>query len=174
MLISIEELKKIEVFSNISEDVLKRKINAIEASIRQTTNNNFQNRLKRIYASSGDTLLNGSSPYFKIGDTIQITESINDGLYVIEEITEDKIKFDKELYDCENNLCTKIEYPADVIEGALKLLEWDIKNADKVGIASETISRHSVTYQNLDETNTIAGYPASLFGFCKKYMKARF
>lgn len=174
MLISITELKEMKEFANIPLDTLKRKINAVEIAIRQTTNNNFQNRLKRIVASSSGNVLNSTSPYFKVGDTIQISESINDGLYVIEEITENTIKLDKDIFDSEHNLCTKIEYPADIIEGAIKLLDWDIKNGDKTGIASETISRHSVTYQTLDANNTVNGYPASLFGFCKKYQKARF
>ena len=46
-------------------------------------------------------------------------------------INGNEIIFDTEIYDSEANLCTKIEYPADVIEGALKVLSWDFKNADK-------------------------------------------
>ena len=178
MLISINEVKKLNEFSTIPESTLKRKLDAIEIAIRQITNNNFQNRLKRIVASSNNNLLEGTSQYFKVGDTIQITESINDGLYVIKAINEDTITFNNDIYDSEHNLCTKIEYPADIIEGALKVLSWDVKNADKVGVASESesLSRHShsVTYKNYDGTNTISGYPAELFNFCRKYGKARF
>ena len=178
MLISIKEVKKIDEFSSIPENTLKRKLDAIEQAIRQVANNNFQNRLKRIVASSSDNKLNGTSPYFKKGDTIQISEGINSGLYVIEAIDENTITFDKEIYDSESNLCTKIEYPADVIEGALKVLSWDLKNAEKSGVASEseTLSRHSysITYKSYDSTNTIGGYPEELFNFCRNYGKARF
>ncbi len=64
-------------------------------------------------------------------------------------------------------------FPIDVKLGAVKLLEWDLKNGDKLGIASETISRHSVSYVDLNE-NSVAGYPKALMDFLKLYRKARF
>ena len=45
---------------------------------------------------------------------------------------------------------------------------------DKVGIKSETLSRHSVTYYDQDAGNQVMGYPASLMGFLSPYIKARF
>ena len=176
MLISIEELKKMNEFQKIADSVLERKIKAIEQTIRQVTNNNFQNRLKRIVAGSSNNVLQGTSPYFKVGDTIQISESINNGLYVIQEMNEANIVFDEDIFDSEHNLVTKVEYPMDVIEGAIELLKWDVdpnSTKNKVGIASETISRHSVSYDN-NSDNLISGYPTKLLNFCKKYEKARF
>jgi hypothetical protein len=41
-------------------------------------------------------------------------------------------------------------------------------------VASETISRHSVTYVDQTGDNTIMGYPVALMGFLKPYRKARF
>jgi hypothetical protein len=66
------------------------------------------------------------------------------------------------------------EYPMDVKMGVINMLNWDLENRDKVGIQSETISRHSVTYFNMDGDNSTMGYPKSLLGFLKPYMKARF
>ena len=66
------------------------------------------------------------------------------------------------------------EYPADVKMGAINMLKWDFENRAKVGIQSETISRHSVTYYNMDGDNSTMGYPKSLLGFLKPYMRARF
>lgn len=66
------------------------------------------------------------------------------------------------------------EYPADVKMGVVNMLKWELENRDKVGIASETISRHSVTYFNMDGDNSVMGFPKSLLGFLKPYMKARF
>ena len=66
------------------------------------------------------------------------------------------------------------EYPMDVKMGAINMLNWDLENREKVGIQSETISRHSVTYFNMDGDNSTMGYPKSLLGFLKPYMKARF
>ena len=65
-------------------------------------------------------------------------------------------------------------FPPDVKMGAINMLKWDIESRDKVGIQSETISRHSVTYFNMDGDNSSLGYPKSLTGFLKPYRKAQF
>lgn len=67
-----------------------------------------------------------------------------------------------------------VEYPADIKLGVINLLKWDMDMRDKTGVASESISRHSVTYQTYDSTNTVSGYPASMMGFLMPYRKARF
>ena len=67
-----------------------------------------------------------------------------------------------------------IEYPADIKLGAINLLKWELTMREKTGVAEESISRHSVTYQNMDSGNTAMGYPASMMGFLKPYMKAQF
>ena len=66
------------------------------------------------------------------------------------------------------------EYPMDVKMGAVNLLIWDLDHRDKVGIQSESLSRHSVTYFNLDGTNSESGYPRAMLGFLKPYKRARF
>lgn len=66
------------------------------------------------------------------------------------------------------------EYPMDVKMGAVNLLKWELENREKAGIQSETISRHTVNYLNLDYYNAAAGYPKSLMGFLSPYKKARF
>ena len=68
----------------------------------------------------------------------------------------------------------KIEYPEDIKLGVINLLQWEIEMRNKTGVASETISRHSVTYQGRDASNMVNGYPAELMGFLKPYMKAYF
>ena len=62
----------------------------------------------------------------------------------------------------------------DVKMGVVNLMKWELDNRDKVGVQSETISRHSVTYFNMDGDNSIMGFPKALLGFLKPYMKARF
>ena len=46
------------------------------------------------------------------------------------------------LIDEPHALATLVKYPLDVQQGVINLLKWDIENRDKIGIASETISRH--------------------------------
>lgn len=65
-------------------------------------------------------------------------------------------------------------FPADVKLGVAQVIEWGVKNNDTRGIASETISRHSVTYGDSKGENYINGYPAWLWGFLRPYMRARF
>jgi len=66
------------------------------------------------------------------------------------------------------------KYPADVKMGVVKLLKWALENPDKVGIQSETISRHSVTYFDMTGDNSTMGFPKFLLGFLKPYHRARF
>lgn len=66
------------------------------------------------------------------------------------------------------------EYPMDVKMGVVNMLKWDLTNREKVGIQSETISRYHVEYFNMDGDNSIMGYPKSLLGFLKPYIRARF
>ncbi len=179
MLISVKKLKEYDDrFDSFKDNKLEQKLKSIESTIRKYTNNNFQNRKIRFTASSTNQELNGYSPYLKVGDTIEISNSINNGLYTIKSLEDEKITFNEDIYDSEYNLCTKIEYPLDIVDGAIELLDWKLNKSGKVGISSEseTISRHSTTtnYRNLNKDNTIDGYPIELFGFCNLYIKARF
>ena len=66
------------------------------------------------------------------------------------------------------------DYPMDIKLGAVNLLKWETANRDKAGIASETISRHSVSYVDMTSDNSVMGYPKSLLGFLQPYKRARF
>lgn len=171
MLMTVAELRGF-IDSDLTDEQLEVRLNAIEIAIRKSTNNNFQNRKMRFESGIENGNIVGSVPaYFSVGDTIEITQSeMNDGLFVIESggvLSPTPI-------DCENNLFTKVVYPADVKMGAANMLNWDLNNRNKVGISSETLSRHSVTYFDLGGDNSSIGYPNALTGFLKPYMKARF
>lgn len=175
MIVKVEKLTSMEEFKDMDKDVLSMKLEAIESLIRSYTNNNFQNRNMRINAPILQGRLLGHSPYFSVGDTLQISQSlVNDGLCVITEITDETIAVDRSLYDFPINTVTKVIYPADVQKGVIDLLVWESQNRQKVGIKSETLSRHSVTYYDQDASNQVMGYPVSLLGFLQPYMKPRF
>lgn len=167
MIISVDELKQY-ITTDKTDQVLEAMLQALELMIRSYTNNNFQNRNKRFYSDiENGILLSFSYPWLSEGDTIQISESVlNDGLYIL--------SGNMGLLDEKNVLVTKIEYPADVKMGVVNLAKWELENREKVGIQSESISRHSVTYFNMDGDNSTMGYPKSLLGFLKPYKKARF
>lgn len=175
MIVSIETLTSMNEFSGMDSDVLEMKLKAIENLIRSYTNNNFQNRTMRIEAKTENGVIVGDSPYFKVGDTLQISQSmVNDGLYVITDIVDGHVSVDGELYDFPLNTVTKVLYPADVQKGVIDLMIWESEYRQKVGVKSETLSRHSVTYYEQDVNNQVMGYPVSLLGFLTPYIKPRF
>ena len=175
MIIAVDEVMGLPEFVGQNEKVIAAKLNAVELSIRSYTNNNFQNRYVRFHAQTLRNRLLGTSHFLKKGDTVQLSQSqVKDGLYVITEIGDDFIRVDGDLYKYPDNLVTKIEYPADIKAGVLDLLKWEVKNRQKVGIKSETLSRHSVSYYDQDKNNQVMGYPVALLGFLKPYIKARF
>lgn len=175
MIIAVDELLAMPEFAGKTEDALQKKLDAVEQLIRSYTNNNFQNRFVRFQGESVSDKVFGTSEYLKAGDTVQISQSmVNDGLYTIKEIGADYIQLDSELFNVPMNLVTKVEYPADVQVGVLDLMVWEVKNREKVGIKSETLSRHTVSYYDQDANNQAMGYPVTLLGFLKPYMKPRF
>ena len=174
MIISVKEVKQF-IQTTEPDKVLRAKLKALELLIRKHTNNNFQNRGIRFTCPVMAEKLLLTTDMLKVGDTVQLSESIySNGVYVVKAIKDGFIELGKPLLDESHVLVTKVEYPVDVVMGVVNMLKWDLENRDKVGIQSETISRHSVTYFNMDEDNSSMGYPKSLLGFLRPYMKARF
>ena len=171
MIITIEELKKVSELSNIPDEQLTVMCEGIEDFIRQYTNNNFTVKNVTFNTPSMDGKLETVSPLFKVGDTVLISNSkFNDGVYVINDLDG---TLDKELFDDDNNKVTLVKYPPAVKLGVVKLLQYNAKMDDKVGISSESLSRHTVTYAQ-PSSDSIGGYPSSMMSFLKPYIKARF
>lgn len=174
MIISASDAKKY-ITTTLDDTVLEAMLQALESLVRKHTNNNFQKRNIRVCCPVMAQKLYLSTNMLRVGDTVQISESIyNDGVYTIKEMDGEFVELNEVLLDESMVMVTKVEYPIDVQMGVLNMLKWDLENRDKVGIQSETISRHSVTYFNMDGDNSTMGYPKSLLGFLKPYMKARF
>ena len=174
MIISVKDVTtKYHIFENTPEDEIQAKLDSLESLIRGKTNNNFQNRNIRIMCPSVGNYLIGVSPYLKVGDTIEISHSkINDGLYLIKEITANTIKVDKDLFDCEKCIVTKVEYPQEIVSIVIEALKWDEQFGSKRGIQSESIGRHSISYFSQNDSNSYNGYPITLFTGLKNYTKA--
>lgn len=177
MIMTVAELRQY-VDTDEADQVLEAKLQALELLIRAYTNNNFQVRAFRAVAVStnGKAMLVNTPIPFKAGDTLQITESdlMQDFLVTVAAVTTGQITVNEDLYDESGVVITKVKYPQDVKMGVANMLKWQLDNGDKVGIASETISRHSVTYFNMDGDNSTMGFPKALMGFLQPYMKARF
>ena len=178
MILTVAELKRY-ITTDEEDQVLEAKLQALELLIRAYTNNNFQARAYRAVAvavSDGNKLFINSPNSFKVGDTLQITESdlMSDELVTVTAVTADSVTVNEDLMDESGVVITKVKYPMDVKMGVVNLMKWEMNNREKVGIASESISRHSVTYVDQTGANTIMGYPVALMGFLKPYRKARF
>lgn len=174
MIVSVQDALDYIQQQDIPESVIKRKIAAIENLIRSETNNNFQRKELRLYAASSGGKLVCTMPFWlQAGDNIEINESVNAGLYTVAEGGDGKIGLDRQLYDVSQNMVTKVVYPEDVKEGVLNLLQWEFNMRSKTGIKSESLSRHSVTYYDMDTENSADGYPVSLIGFLEPYRQMR-
>ena len=176
MIISVEKAKDLISFpESWTDKKIKMKLLAVEQTIRAYTNNNFQDRDCRRTADiiGGLFLVEALTP-FDIGDTVQISESrLNKGLFTVAAADDSTFAVEESVKDENDVLVTKVVYPADVIDCCVNLMEWEANNRGKVGIKSETLSRHSVTYFDQDANNQVMGYPASLLGCLKPYRKAR-
>ena len=171
MIISVEELRSYNDLSNIPDAELTTMCEGIEDFIRQYTNNNFVVRNTSFETPTVNGKLETVSPLVKVGDTVLITNSTyNDGVYTV--IDTDGT-LNKDLLDADNNKVTLVKYPPSIKLGVVKLLQYNAKMDSKVGISSESLSRHSVSYVQPDN-NSIGGYPSHLMSFLKPYMKARF
>ena len=178
MILTVSELKQY-ITTDETDQVLEAKLQALELLIRAYTNNNFQIRAFRAVAvavAAENKLLFNSPVPFKVGDTLQLTESefMQDELVTVVGVDDTSITVSGELSDESGLVVTRVKYPMDVKMGVVNLMKWELDNREKVGVASESISRHSVTYVDQTGDNTIMGYPVALMGFLKPYRKARF
>ena len=175
MIVSVEQLRFYGEFSKYTDEELKDRLDALESLVRSYTNNNFQNRNIRVYCSSENNVLVCDTTYFKVGDTVQISNSkVNDGLYVIESINSRGLVLDGSVFDIDRQTVTKVEYPKAVVNAIVDMLKWESQYGDKRGIQSESIGRHSVTYVTQTDDNSFGGYPRALFNALNQYQKARF
>lgn len=151
------------------------RLESIEHKIRACTNNGFQVRRARLEASSSNGTLDATSPHMRPGDTVEVSASgVNDGLYVVTSVGTKYTTLDANLLDVPFNRVTLVRYPPDVVAGAVGMLRYDERMADKRGIASETLSRHSVSYAQPTGDGSIAGYPFDVTAFLKPYMRPWF
>ena len=165
----------------IDDSITQEDLDAFEVAFRSLTNNSFQNKHIRFKDIEfvGENLIAVKDPIvgIKTGDTIEVNYShYNDGLHVVEEIAGKQIKVQGTPFFVANtggSMLTLVQYPADIARGIKKLIAYDKKMVSKIGIKSESISRMSITYYDVNASENIDGYPASLVSFLTKYEKMR-
>lgn len=97
MIISLEDALKID------KNATQEYCDGLEAMVRVSTNNNFQNirfRCSGLVLSDNEIRVSkGRLDIFKVGDTIEINDSnYNDGLYTISEVADDVLKINGQIY----------------------------------------------------------------------------
>ena len=175
MIITVEQAKTYCTgLKGWTNERIEQKLKAIEQTIRSFTNNNFQDREYRCTADViGGVLCCSCKVPFAEGDTVMVSYGKNKGVFTVESVTENTFSVFENIVDESNLTVTKVVYPADVIDCCINMLEWGVNNRNKVGVKSETLSRHSVTYFDLDTSNQVMGYPVSLIGPLKPYKRMR-
>lgn len=170
MIISVENAKKYaKDLNKWTDEKIEGKLKAIEQTIRKYTHNEFKDFNYRTTADIiGGLFYAKALSTFFVGDTVQMGEK----LYTVVTATDSMFSVAETVNDVKGVTVTKISYPDDVIECALNLLEWEMKYRPKAGVKSETLSRHSITYE--DSSAIFMGYPLSILGKLKLYKKARF
>lgn len=175
MIISVKDLSNYIDTSSYSDDKIRMLLDSMETMVRRRTNNHFHVRSIRFNLEVISGQLVGNFHHLSVGDTIEVSESEYNHGHVSEitAIEGDVITLYKPLQDEDVPVTiTKVVYPSDIVQGVINLMNWELNNRDKVGIKSESLSRHSVTYA--DASEYISGYPQSLMEFIKPYCKARF
>lgn len=173
MLMTVADLRKL---IDTDEDDLKlmMRLNGVEQSIRAYTNNNFVklNTVQKMHIENG--ILMTEKDIFKPNDTVEFFHTeYSDGLYLIEEKLETCVyRVTPECIDGDGTVGL-VKYPDDVLMGALSMIAYDIGNEGRENVASESISRHSVSYVTHGASNTIMGYPIKLTSFLKPYRKMK-
>lgn len=180
MIMTVAELRRY-ITTDEDDQALEGKLQALELLIRAYTNNNFQVRAFRAVAvamADQNALFFGKAVPFGVGDTLQLTESdmMPNSLVTVTTLSDDHdaVTVNEPIFDESGVVVTKVVYPMDVKMGVVNMMKWELDNRDKVGIASESISRHSVTYFDMNGDNALMGFPKALLGFLKPYQKARF
>lgn len=174
MILSLEEAQKID--SNIEQDDL----DAFEQAVRALTSNNFQvNQIRHKIAFLDDNIVtfhDDNIEGIREGDTVEINYTrLNDGVYEVLSVDTGNVTIEADLFPeaPKQAILTLVRYPADIKRGIKKLIEYDKKMARKIGVKSETISRMSTTYFDVNAAENTDGYPKALLSFLDKYKKMR-
>ena len=174
MIITLENAKF------LNPKVTQSWLDGIESAIRELTNNNFQvpaMRVQGLEFYDGKIVLKKGNIGLKENDTIQVSGSaVNDGVYTIKNVENNALILDNDIVIARDeplSCVTFVRYPSDIKLGVEKLLEYDAKMGHKIGIKSEMLSRHSVSYFDQNASESIAGYPAALMKFLENHRKLR-
>lgn len=165
----------------VDKDITQLELDAYENTVRELTNNKFHHKFiqnHNLAFTSDSIIASGEVIGYQEGDTIEVINTkYNNGLWIVVEVVDNHIlkvdTDDKELFESTDKqaIVFKVEYPTDIKLGLLDVIKYKSKMANKVGIKSESISRKSVTYQDVSGQDNIEGIPSSYWSFIKKHRR---
>lgn len=175
MILTLKEAQDVKTSVTVAE------LEALEATVRSYTNNNFINlatKITDVTVTGNTVLVSGNLSVFIVNDTVQVFGTgVNDGLYTVKSVSDTGLSLEVKRGLISGTWheggIARVDYPADVKNGVMKMLAYDVATADKVGIKSETIGRMSTTYYDNTANESIEGYPSAYLNFLKKYRKIR-
>jgi hypothetical protein len=183
MIITLVEAQEID------PNATQGQLDAYESAIRQLTANNFQDTSCRIKGAWVSKTEEGTVRVYPINpageetmreiqlqDTLQLTLGSVSSLLEVIGIMPDYVECSGQVRRSgvfSDAVITLVVYPADIKQGVKGLIKYDKNFADKKGIKSETISRMSLTYYDVNSAEAVNGYPAAEMSFIKKYTKMR-
>ena len=173
MLCTADEIRSY-VTTDLTDAQIVARMAAIEAAVRAYTNNHFLeiNAKANAYQVAAATMIDND--VFQVGDTVEINHSVrSDGLCKVIAADGEGVLLDPVPYGEKGGFTvTLVKYPADVVMAAINMLKWSLEYGDKQGIKSETISRWSVTYFDMDNASE-GGYPRAIMTALKPYRQAQ-
>lgn len=159
-------------------DITQAQLDAFEVMVRNYTHNHFQVKGARFYGLEFTTtgIVNQAPSWLAVNDTIEISETLfNNGVYTVSAITDTEITLNgsNELRPetADKAYASLVRYPADIAQGILKLIKYDYKMGDKIGVKMESISRMRTDYYDISTGENAEGYPKALIAFLTKYEK---
>lgn len=174
MFLHLDEIKKVSPDADVND------IDALEEMVRSYTSNKFNvpGTLTHGYTvdSTNTITLNQPSDFFTEGATIElIGADANAGTYDIEAVSGQTLTLrmpqDITLFTgVYTNYVALVRYPRQMSVNILKLVKYAEDMRDKTGIKSETISRMSISYIDVNAGQTIEGYPAMFLEFLNSYV----
>lgn len=175
MIVTLNEAQVVKSNVTVSD------LTALEAMVRSYTNNNFINLATKttdITTTGNTVLIAGNLSLFIEGDTVQLFGTgVNDGFYTVKSVSDAGLSLETKRVLVSGTWheggIARVDYPADVKNGVLKMLAYEAATSDKIGIKSETVGRMSTTYYDNTASESIEGFPAAYLNFLKKYRKIR-
>ena len=168
MILNVEQYKELKE-TNATDEKILFSIKSVQDFIFNYTRNDFMfhDSLKvseLTFIESENKIVGNFWKNIRVGQKLRVDYSYaNNNVYTIVEKTDEHIIVAEDVID-ETSICETyiVEFPAGLVNIALNMVDFDLETR-RNGVASESISRHSITFQDID------AYPRDIITQLTKY-----